>query len=82
MATATTTYSHAPSHAPVTASGEARKSWLSRFFGRMVEAQMLVARKRVNEQLRGMSDETLVRTGFTPHQIKILRAGGEVDFPG
>jgi uncharacterized protein YjiS (DUF1127 family) len=76
MTTATTTYT--PTAAAPSAAGS---GWFGRFVARMMAAQMNIARRRVNEQLRVMSNDTLSRIGFTPAQIDDLRAGRQVDFP-
>lgn len=66
-----TTYTHIPGVKPVVSFG----GWLVRLFERLVEAQEIRVRKRVQTILRNYDDETLKNIGYTESEIENLRKG-------
>ncbi len=73
-----TTYTHAPGSRPNVSFG----GWLVRFFEKMIEAQELRARRHVQAHLRWQDDEVLKAAGYSAANIKRLRKGKFVSFPG
>ncbi|GAB4236234.1 MAG: hypothetical protein Kow0032_21230 [Methyloligellaceae bacterium] len=62
-------------------SGASFGGWLLRLFERMIEAQELRVRERVQAILRTYDDEVLLDIGYTPEEIEQLRKGELVAAP-
>ena len=73
-----TTYTQTSGSGPSVSSG----SWLVRFFERMIEAQERQARKIVQAHLRWQDDHVLKGAGYTAADIRHIRTGRFVPYPG
>ncbi|MGE0851547.1 MAG: hypothetical protein AB7O44_18315 [Hyphomicrobiaceae bacterium] len=72
--TATTYMPHAAQNAP-DASAHSRPSLLNRILDAIVEAQSRKAERMVGRHLAMLGDDHLAALGFTPEEIKAIRAG-------
>jgi hypothetical protein len=73
-----TTYTYSRGSRP----GASLTSRLARFFAKMIAAQEVRARKRVQAHLRWQDDELLENIGYSAADIRRLRGGEFVPVPG